>query len=235
MPFLHWETDRRREKSAEVIRNTRKHKLSTMLDVIETFSKSVHLPTASPQSPNNKTNNITSSGDAKEEMNIWQTHKGKGKGKCEAREEGKKRMKESVDLENLKRKRLGKLLFHAAALAEAMDYATDERLVTKYLNAEPPLHPRRTLDQFYYWTLKDTRTRDRDQVVYRGTAPVRDLMHSNCVKRACEHCQATVRKIPRVVMVDQLWMFILDKSECECIQALNFLGCLSSRALTHVL
>jgi hypothetical protein len=212
MPFLHWETDRRREKSAEVIRKTRKHKLSTMLDVIETFSKSVHPPTTSPLSLNGNADVTTDSVDQKQDSGRWNMHKGKVKQKCEAKQEEKKRMKEN-GVENQKRKRLGKLLLRVAALAEAMDYATDERLVTKYLNAKAPLHPRRTLDQFYYWTLKDTRTRDRDQVVYRGTAPARDLMHSNCVKRACEHCQATVRKIPRVVMVDQLWMFILDKSK----------------------
>jgi hypothetical protein len=114
-----------------------------------------------------------------------------------------------------KRKSLGQLLLCAAALAEAIDYTTDERLMEKYLEADPPLHPRRTLDQFYYWTLKDTRTRDRDQVVYRSTAPTHEMMHNKCVKVGCESCKEIIKKRPRVVMVDQLWMFILDNSKCN--------------------
>lgn len=60
--------------------------------------------------------------------------------------------------------------------------------------SEPPLHIRRTLDQSHFLNLKDTSHRDQDQVVYRAT------------------------KLPwyepgnlaRVVMVDQLWMWLLD-------------------------
>jgi hypothetical protein len=51
---------------------------------------------------------------------------------------------------------LGKLLILAAALYEAMDAYTDEKIIETYLTSQPPLHPRRTLDQSYYWTLKDT-------------------------------------------------------------------------------
>lgn len=51
---------------------------------------------------------------------------------------------------------LGRLLFLAAALYEALDAYTDEKIIERYLMARPPLHPRRTLDQSYYWTLKDT-------------------------------------------------------------------------------
>jgi hypothetical protein len=128
-------------------------------------------------------------------------------------------------------KLLGSILFHAAALYEAMDGLTDEKLIETYLMATPPLHPRRTLDQSYYWTLKDTRKRDRDQVVYRGTAPASKLMHHRCfkgergnktyrqalqdgsVQAACKQCQEDIRRVPRVVMVDQLWMWVLDESE----------------------
>ena len=116
---------------------------------------------------------------------------------------------------------LGRVLLLAAALPEAMDAYT-ERLIDRYLNAKPPLHPRRTLDQSYYWTLKDTRKRDRDQVVYRGTAPNRKLMHHKCfkgwrkdgdVKDTCPQCLEDVTKVPRIVMADQLWMWLLDESK----------------------
>jgi len=64
---------------------------------------------------------------------------------------------------------LGNYLMSIARLAEAMDYEADERLLRDFLRTEPPLHVRRTLDQSYFWTLQDTASRDRDQVVYRGT------------------------------------------------------------------
>ncbi|GKT44538.1 uncharacterized protein ColSpa_04719 [Colletotrichum spaethianum] len=64
---------------------------------------------------------------------------------------------------------LGQFLLDAARLYEAISMHRDQQLVEEYLHHDPPLHPRRTLDQSYYWTLKTTKTRDRDQVVYRGT------------------------------------------------------------------
>jgi hypothetical protein len=72
----------------------------------------------------------------------------------------------------------------------------DEKLLRKHLLSERPVHIRRTLDQSYYWTLKDTSARDRDQVVYRATVQPDENP-----------------RIPRIVMVDQLWMWILDGSK----------------------
>ncbi|KAH8602515.1 hypothetical protein B0O99DRAFT_587613 [Bisporella sp. PMI_857] len=62
-----------------------------------------------------------------------------------------------------------------------------------YLYHDPPLHSRRTLDQSYYWKLNDTGLRDRDQVVYRATRTGNDT-----------------KKTTRVIMVNQLWLYILD-------------------------
>lgn len=202
MPFLHWETDRRREKSAKVVREIRKNKLSTMIDVIETAGKRVE-STKLPA-------NCARDGIAKTiTRDLKSKVKDMSKKKEEQTEDAQKRKHKQMQ-----QKSLGQLLLCAAALAEAMEYATDERLLKKYLDADPPIHPRRTLDQFYYWTLKDTRTRDRDQVVYRGTAPKRELIHRQCVKAGCKNCKEIIMKRPRVVMVDQLWMFILDNSKC---------------------
>ena len=86
---------------------------------------------------------------------------------------------------------LGSYLLKVAQVAEQMNYAVDERLLRSDINKEPPLHMRRTLDQYHFMTL-DTSERDKDQVVYRATK----------TKRYDEK--------PRVVMVDQLWMWILD-------------------------
>lgn len=84
-----------------------------------------------------------------------------------------------------RRCKLGRYLLALAQVADVMDYEADEKLLRENLHHNPPLHIRRTLDQSYFLTLEDTSVRDKDQVVYRET---RD----------------------RVVMVDQLWLWILD-------------------------
>ncbi|KAI9147647.1 LOW QUALITY PROTEIN: hypothetical protein HJFPF1_12677 [Paramyrothecium foliicola] len=191
--------------------------------------------------------------------------------------------------------KLGQLLYDAFKLFEAVDNYRDRRLIDSYLLGEPPLHPRRTLDQAHFWTLRNTKTRDRDQVVYRGTSAKPDMRHHynpeakagqewSCdkeedirrtqfdldkqgaeqsrgvlmrlssrqgwtsmaesalaaVERAptqgpglpfvephdcpsvsndadarppyveCQTCREAIRKVPRLLMVDQLWMWILD-------------------------
>ena len=91
---------------------------------------------------------------------------------------------------------LGKYLWFAAKLFEIIDEAADERLISEHLHSTSPLHMRRTLDQFYYWTVIDTTAQDQNQVVCHGT-------------RSSSDPEAT----GRVVMVDQLWMWILDESK----------------------
>lgn len=90
---------------------------------------------------------------------------------------------------------LGWYLLNIAKLYDAMDVEPDVRMLRDHLFQDPPLHTRRTLDQSYYWKLPNTDGRDQDQVVYRGT-------------KEGKHISRTTR----VVMVDQLWMYILDDS-----------------------
>ncbi|KAL8734987.1 MAG: hypothetical protein Q9166_001112 [cf. Caloplaca sp. 2 TL-2023] len=71
-----------------------------------------------------------------------------------------------------------------------LGYTCDEMLIQAYLKSTHNLHIRRTLDQFYYHAIS-TEGRDTDQVVYRYT---RDK-----------------RKVKKVFMVDQLWLWILGK------------------------
>jgi hypothetical protein len=159
---------------------------------------------------------------------------------------------------------LGQVLLDAARLSEVMSNYRDKMLIDTYLSVNPPLHPRRTLDQAYYWNLKSTKARDKDQVVYRETAPKHlhavnsDTKTWTCHEHAdadlkichdrgstltgwrpsfmssslgrsgtdpeangntpekrlehhCPHCGDNIRKVSRVVMVDQLWMWILDE------------------------
>lgn len=182
MPYLHWETDRGREQTAKAIKEANPAKLSSVAEIVS------QAKAANEQNPETGQN----SGD-KIDCNKPQAIACLGSATP-----------------------LGKVLFLAAALMEAIDFRTEGKLIDKYLHDKPPLHPRRTLDQSYYGTLKDTKTRDRDQVVYRATAPVAhhdpnsdDGMAS---REKCEQCQEDIRKVSRLIMVDQLWLWILDGS-----------------------
>lgn len=174
---------------------------------------------------------------------------------------------------------LGQYLVDAARLYEAMSTFRDQRMLEKYLFHDPPLHPRRTLDQSFYWTLRTTKARDRDQVVYRDTHTNRDLCHklekvmpskesgSGCLEAltntflnriesprldghhdpdehrpdedhfqrtstdtcdpsckwrwtdhdekidryGCDQCRSDIKKVSQLIMVDQLWMWVLDE------------------------
>ncbi|KAJ3957138.1 hypothetical protein N0V92_006298 [Colletotrichum tropicale] len=161
--------------------------------------------------------------------------------------------------------KLGQFLLDAARLYETMAMYRDQELLEGYLHHDPPLHPRRTLDQSFYWALKTGEALDQDQVLYRGTIVDNINLHrfreerkkncpgpKNCINKktiaerilqplapdryqscnhqptkvgnfkwdnhseitavdGCDHCGNEIRKVPRVVMVDQLWMWILDE------------------------
>lgn len=69
----------------------------------------------------------------------------------------------------------------------------DVELLSNYLEHNPPLHCRRTLDQYYYHTLPNTSRRDKDQTPMRYFRSKED----------------TVAPDEIVTMVDQLWMWVL--------------------------
>lgn len=128
--------------------------------------------------------------------------------------------------------KLGQYLLDAARLFEGMTSYRDRKLLETYLMQDPPMHPRRTLDQAYYWSLNNTNHRDRDQVVYRATTADPLKFHRWDVDRSigtghdsednkkledlnhepCSECTANIQKVSRVIMVDQLWMWVLDRS-----------------------
>lgn len=133
----------------------------------------------------------------------WETDERREKMRCvidDIMEPGTRALK-GAKISDLKLSKWGKILVPILIKKRRQDLLqtadADERLLRKYLISERPVHIRRTLDQSYYWTLKDTQMRDRDQVVYRATN---------------RHDQNP--RIPRVVMVDQLWLWILDGSAC---------------------
>jgi hypothetical protein len=188
MPYLHWDTDRGRTQSAAAIKEASTVKPS-MAEIVDKAKA------ANEQSP--QTNQ-----DSKIRNDLDQTQL------------SDRPMSAATTAQ--KRKLLGEVFMRAAALMETIDFRIEEKLILEYLHKKPPLHPRRTLDQSYYGTLKDTATRDRDQVVYRATIPVGHDCQENIDKddrwRKCKQCQEDSRKVPRLIMVDQLWLWILDES-----------------------
>ncbi|KAK1763331.1 ankyrin repeat-containing domain protein [Phialemonium atrogriseum] len=77
-----------------------------------------------------------------------------------------------------------------------------EKLYWMYLDEEHPLHPRRTLDQYYYHNLDNTDERDADQTVSRYFQKRR---HNSGVK------SPGVETKEVLTMVDQLWMWVLPQ------------------------
>jgi hypothetical protein len=63
------------------------------------------------------------------------------------------------------------------------------------------LQESRTLDQFYYHSLTDTRKRDENQVVTRYINKVHGENH-------------TERSTWEILRVDQLWLWVVDESTC---------------------
>ncbi|RYP64820.1 hypothetical protein DL771_008600 [Monosporascus sp. 5C6A] len=81
-------------------------------------------------------------------------------------------------------KPLAQLLYDASRLMEEIENYRDKKMIQCYLypkSKDRPslsLHPRRTLDQAYYCSRRNQSSRGRDQVVYRGTTPKKDLWHT---------------------------------------------------------
>jgi len=187
MPYLHWETDKRRREMAKVMKNvTQKHRKDLRKEFPhlneqfrEKFEESV------------------------EQARIkfgWRT----------PTEETTKKPKQEIR----EYSKLGTYLLEVAKVYEAMDIEPDVRILRDNLhphNKNPPLHARRTLDQSYYWKLENTGKRDEDQVVYRGTKAGKSIYRTT-----------------RVVMVDQLWLYILDESKCPHHCVSKSLGNLTS-------
>ncbi|KAL2070267.1 hypothetical protein VTL71DRAFT_13293 [Oculimacula yallundae] len=88
---------------------------------------------------------------------------------------------------------LGEYLLQIAKLYDALDIEPDIRILTDHLHKEPPLHARRTLSQSYLGKIPNTDARDENQVVYKATKAGKNF-----------------HKSPRMLMVDQLWLYVLD-------------------------
>ncbi|TRX96019.1 hypothetical protein FHL15_003161 [Xylaria flabelliformis] len=210
MPYLHWETSKRREQFAREIDKIVLQKAKDLAEEeAEAKTKRQEKRKSLPSSTMSKT---------KKQSRHVPIHEGQLEDIPEVVKAKMQYHRNEFKIKNA----LGRYLLAAANLHEGMTTYRDRMLLRDFLPQDPPIHPRRTLDQAYYWTLKSTKKRDKDQVIYRGTTATRNAFHHydednnewpehdelNCTD--CGTCRTNVRKVSRVIMVDQLWMWILD-------------------------
>ncbi|KAI8631550.1 hypothetical protein F5Y19DRAFT_473222 [Xylariaceae sp. FL1651] len=230
MPYLHWETSRRREQFAteteRIVRAAAQERVDSEAKEKERRQKerqAIYTADIEPE-PTVEPNNFLQ--DCLAKMSSWWQEKNNAKhqfGLNRSFSLGRIVAAKSPNMALKVTNMLGKYLLAAAKLYEGMANYRDKKLLRKYLPANTPIHPRRTLDQAFYWTLDSTKIRDRDQVVYRGTTVKAADFHSYDHKKklwpdhkmlpkskGCDNCKANIQKVSRVIMVDQLWMWILD-------------------------
>ncbi|CAI7674542.1 unnamed protein product [Penicillium pancosmium] len=92
----------------------------------------------------------------------------------------------------------------------------EAQLIWQYLGCEPPIHFRRTLDQFGYPNLRSTVARDDDQMLWKRTRkPARLDAQLRAYLEAAEEdgddTEPTEFMDGNVLMVDQLWIWIVDR------------------------
>ena len=92
----------------------------------------------------------------------------------------------------------------------------ETKLIWSYLGSEPPLHLRRTLDQFGYANLRSTVSRDDDQMLWKRTRrPIQSDFHFGVQEPQVEEQDTFDSRRPvmdgKVLMVDQLWLWIIDQ------------------------
>ncbi|KAG8528250.1 uncharacterized protein KY384_007167 [Bacidia gigantensis] len=99
----------------------------------------------------------------------------------------------------------------------------EHKLIWQFLTLDRPLHCRRTLDQYGYPSLRNTIVRDHDQILWKRTRlelqrTPSSLSNSTTAKAKKPpkpmdiqpNVVGTESHIPKVLMVDQLWMWIVD-------------------------
>ncbi|KAJ5171925.1 hypothetical protein N7492_004518 [Penicillium capsulatum] len=92
----------------------------------------------------------------------------------------------------------------------------EAQLIWQYLGCEPPIHFRRTLDQFGYPNLRSTVARDDDQMLWKRTrrpARLDDQLREYLedAEEDGEDSDQSEFMDGNVLMVDQLWLWIVDQ------------------------
>lgn len=80
-----------------------------------------------------------------------------------------------VKRRDMVRRRLAQGRSKPVPASVANDASLEQRMIWEYLGHDPPVNCRRTLDQYRYPSLHDTRARDDDQMLYKMTKERLDL------------------------------------------------------------
>lgn len=110
---------------------------------------------------------------------------------------------------------------HARPIAKhvASGKSMEHKLIWQHLTSDRPVHCRRTLDQYGYPSLRNTSVRDADQILYKRTKPDADMQPPKelSMKHKLQSSRAAAASMPnaddgvaKVLMVDQLWLWIVD-------------------------
>lgn len=91
--------------------------------------------------------------------------------------------------------------------------SVEEKMIWKYLSCERPIHVRRTLDQFGYPHLRSTVSRDDDQMLWKRTRKLEDLIDWPTSDDELPPLSNSPDSIVdgKVLMVDQIWLWVLDQ------------------------
>lgn len=97
-----------------------------------------------------------------------------------------------------------------------MKSSLEAQLIWKYLGCEPPIHFRRTLDQFGYPNLRSTVARDDDQILWKRTRRATRIdeqlrEYLDAAEDGPGSPEPTEFMDGNVLMVDQLWLWIVDQ------------------------
>ncbi|PYH96071.1 hypothetical protein BO71DRAFT_472742 [Aspergillus ellipticus CBS 707.79] len=95
---------------------------------------------------------------------------------------------------------------------EISNSSLESKLIWNFLGNEPPIHIRRTLDQFGYPNLRSTVARDDDQMLWKRTKKL--VNRNDEIGDAIGSGDGTESKNTfmdgKVLMVDQLWLWVAD-------------------------
>lgn len=108
----------------------------------------------------------------------------------------------------------------------------EHKVTWRYLSYDPPFNTRRTLDQFGYPNLLDTRARDDDQMLYKMTklpqkpnyrprigqqsdddteSDSDDTLDESIAQGETIEGKYEHLRDGKVLMIDQVWLWIVDK------------------------
>lgn len=92
------------------------------------------------------------------------------------------------------------------------------KTIWEFLGHDPPVNCRRTLDQYKYPSIHDTRARDDDQVLYKLT---KERVSADMRAVEAQNDEDDVLN-GNLLMFDQLWMWMMETPDHRCKHVVTF-------------